>query len=357
MASRFASLALASCLMLCQAPLSYAADPAPATITLRSTPKTVVRGTISKDRAPVLRIKSGQTVRIDTISHGGLTDDPVAFFAAAGIPKSQVLQDVVDVAALSKQEGFGGHVLTGPIFVEGAAPGDMLEVRILKVQPRVPYGVNNPGPGGVAPGLVAERAAKVIKFDLKRNVALFSKDIEVPLTPFMGIMAVAPSTGSTSSKPPGSYGGNMDMRRLVAGSTLYLPVFHNGALFFTGDSHAAQGDGEVDGNAIEASMTATLTFIVHKGEGKKMALPWAEDAKNFYIMGMDPDLDLAAKSAVTETVGFLVSHMGMTPSDAYSLTSVGIDFSIAEAVDQNLTIYGTIPKSHFKKAFPYWGKK
>lgn len=354
MVSRPLRSALCAAALLSAAPAARAADAPP--IHLPSTPQTVVRGVISKDRAPVLRIKSGQTVRIDTVSHGGLTDDPVAFFGAEGIPPDQVLKDVIDIAKIPRTEGFGGHVLTGPVYVEGAEPGDMLEVRIISVEPRVPYGVNNPGPGGAAPDLVAQRTSKVIKFDMKRKVALFSKDVELPLAPFMGIMAVAPGE-PVGSRAPGAFGGNMDLRRLTAGSTLYLPVFNSGALFFTGDSHAGQGDGEVDGNAIEASMTATLQFIVHKGEGAKMTFPYAEDAENFYIMGMDPDLDKAMQSAVAETVKFLQAKAGMSASDAYSLSSVGVDFAVAQAVDQNLTIYAAVPKSHFKKAWPYWTKK
>ena len=327
-------------------------------VVVPSTPATVVRGYIAADTPPVAHVKSGQTVKIDTISHGGLTDDPVAFFGAAGIPPGQVLKDAIDVAKASKAKNWSGHVLTGPIYVEGAAPGDMLEVRILKIEPRVPYGVNNPGPGGVAEGLLTERGSKVIKFDLARNVALFGNDVTLPLAPFMGVMAVAPpkEIGRISSRPPGAYGGNMDFKRLVAGATLYLPVFNDGALFVTGDSHGGQGDGEVDGNAIEASMAPTLQFIVHKGAGKTMAGPRAEDAANFYVLGMDRDLNVAMRNAVKAAVAFL-EERGLTRSDAYSLASVGVDFAVAEAVDETLVIYGQIPKSMFKSTSAYWTAK
>ena len=323
-----------------------------------STPKTVVRGYIAIDTPPVVHVKPGQTVKIDTISHGGLTDDPVKFFAAAGIPANQVLKDAIDVGKMSKEKGWGGHVLTGPIFVDGAHPGDMLEVRILRVDIRVPYGVNNPGTGGVVPNLLKERGSKVIKFDLARNVALFSKDIELTLSPFLGIMAVAPrpEVKRVGSPAPGAFGGNCAFKRLTAGATLYLPVFNEGALFVTGDSHAGQGDGEVDGNAIEASMSPVLQFIVHPGAGKGMKFPRAEDAENFYILGMDKDLDMAAQSAVRETFQFLQTK-GLSPSDAYSLESVGVDFALSEAVDENLVIYGKIPKAIFKTKQSYWAAK
>jgi acetamidase/formamidase len=146
----------------------------------------------------------------------------------------------------------------------------------------------------------------------------------------------------------------MDFEKLQAGSTLYLPVLVKGALFVTGDSHAGQGDGEVSGNAIEASMAPTLQFIVHKGEGKDMTEPYAEDAQNFYILGMDPDLGKSLANTIKETVKFLGKKYGLTPTDAYSLCSTGIDFGIAQAVDLNLTTYGKIPKAYFAKKFPYW---
>ncbi len=329
-------------------------------IDLPSTVQTVIRGEINNSRAPVLRIKSGQTVKIDTISHAGATGEALSFFGAAGIPADQVLKDVIDIGAASKANGWGGHVLTGPVYVEGAEPGDALEIKIIKIQPRVPYGVNTPGPGGVAPTLVTQRKVKIIKFDMARKVALFSDNVEVPLAPFMGIMAVAPDPATTGgkvgSRAPGAFGGNMDINVLVDGSTLYLPVFNPGGLFYTGDSHAVQGDGEVDGTAIEASMTATLQFILHKGAGKALKYPIAEDKDNFYIMGMDTDLDVALRSAVEETVGFLVRQAGMSAADAYSLASVGIDFAVAEAVDHNLNIYGSILKKMFKTPVSAVGK-
>jgi acetamidase/formamidase len=281
--------------------------------------------------------------------------DAVGFFAGAGISADQVLKDVIDIGKVSAAAGFGGHVLTGPIYVEGAEPGDALEIKIIKVDPRVPYGVNTPGPGGVAPTLVPQRTPKIIKFDMKRRMALFSDQVEVPLAPFMGIMAVAPDPATTGgkvgSREPGVFGGNMDINILVDGSTLYLPVFNPGALFYTGDSHAVQGDGEVDGTAIEASMTATLQFILHKGAGKDLRYPIAEDKDNFYIMGLDRDLDVALRNSVEHTVGFLQRRAGMSASDAYSLASVGIDFEVAEAVDGVLNMYGVISKTLFKTPF------
>jgi acetamidase/formamidase len=330
--------------------------------TLRSTPETVVWGYFAADIPPALRIRSGQTVRIDTVSHSGLNsgEDPVTYFGKAGIPADQVLKDAIDIyQKVNRPRGASAHVLTGPIYIEEAAPGDMLEVRILALENRVPYGVNNSNRGtGVLPELLGGPAAKVIKFDMARNVALFSPDIEVPLSPFMGIMAVAPTRESwmISSRPPWRWGGNMDFNKLTAGATLYLPVFHNGAQFFTGDSHAVQADGEINGTAIEASLTGTFQFVVHKGAGRTMKWPRAEDATHYYSMGMDLDLDVAMKNAAQETVDFLRETRGLSAADAYALSSIAVDFRIAEVVDAVQVVYGAIPKKIFKTNREYWRK-
>ncbi len=330
--------------------------------TLRSTPDNIIWGYFSADLPPALTIKSGQTVKIDTVSHQGLLskDDPATFFGSAGIPPDQVLQDAKDIyAKVSRVKGLSAHVLTGPIYVEGAEPGDMLEVRLHKFDLRVPYGVNNSGPRtGVLGDLLSAPTPKIIKLDLARNVALFSPDIEVPLAPFMGIMAVAPPRDVllVSSRPPSHWGGNMDFNKLTAGSTLYLPVYNTGAQFFTGDSHAVQGDGEINGTAIEASLTATMQFIVRKGEGRAMRWPRAEDAANYYVMGIDLDLDSAMREAVQEAVDFLRERFGLSAADAYALASIGVDFRVAEAVDSTQVIYGAIPKKLFKTKPAYWAQ-
>jgi acetamidase/formamidase len=329
-------------------------DTAATLIMLRATPETVSWGWIAADRKPVLRMRSGQTVRVDTVSHQGLnTDkDPVAFFGGAGIAARAVLPDAVEIHAKVKREaGAGPHLITGPIHVEGAKPGDMLEVRIVDVEIRVPYGVNSTGPGsGAVPDLLEKPAQKVIHLDLKRRLALFGKDIRVPLAPFMGIVAVAPPPEQrrVSTKPPGAFGGNIDFKHLVAGSTLYLPVFNDGALVYTGDGHACQGDGEVDGTAIEISLTPTLQLILHPGAGKTMKWPRAEDAEHHYSMGMAATLDDALKESVREMVEFL-GLSGLSAAEAYALCSLAVDFRIGEAVNNVQMVYGVLPKRVFKK--------
>jgi acetamidase/formamidase len=354
---------LTACILVALGTSAAAQTPGTPDATLRSTPETVIWGYITADVPPALTIKSGQTVRIDTVSHQGLLarEDPAEFFGKAGIPRDQVLQDAIDIySKVARVKGLSAHVLTGPIYVEGAEPGDMLEVRIHRLDLRVPYGVNNSGPRvGVLPDLLPAPAPKIIKFDTARNVALFSPEIEVPLAPFLGVMAVAPSRDVllVSSRPPWRWGGNMDFKHLVPGASLYLPVFNTGAQFYTGDPHAAQGDGEVNGTAIEASLTATLQFIVHKGEGKTMRWPRAEDATHYYAMGMDLNLDIAMRHATRETVEFLRENFALSPADAYALASIAVDFRIGEAVDSVQLVYGAIPKKLFKSTPPFWSAR
>ena len=326
------------------------ADP----VLVRASPETVIWGAIDADRAPVLSIRPGQTVRIDTVSQQPLNyADPATFFPAAGIRADEVLPEHSEIYHKVKKSPPGGpHVLTGPIYIEGAEPGDMLEVRVLDVAFRVPYGMNAIGPGsGVLPDLMKERITPVIRLDLERRIALFA-GLEVPLAPFMGIMAVAPPPEHSpwSTKPPAEWGGNIDFRHMIAGSTLYLPVFNKGALFYTGDGHGAQGDGEVDGAAIEISLTPTFEFHVHKNEGKRMKWPRAADAANHYVMGMDEDLDIALKEAVREAVDFIQHEAGVTAAQAYALCTFKVDFRIGEAVNQVKMVYGAIPKGLLKRA-------
>jgi len=330
--------------------------------TVASNPQNVVWGYIPPGRTPVATVKSGDTVRIDTLSHQPISAglDPTQFFTAAGIAPSQVLKDLLDVyKTVQRPKDAGAHVLTGPIYVEGAEPGDMLEVRVRHIDFRVPYGVNNSAPGsGALPDLHSKPAPKVIQFDLQRRVALFAPGIEIPLNPFMGIMIVTPPEGRlVSSRPPGRYGGNLDMARLTVGSSLYLPVFQRGALFYTGDAHAVQGDGEVNGTAVETSLSPVLQFVVHKGKGATMKWPRGEDANNYYVMGMDVDLNVAMSEAVQESVVFLQQQRGLAPGDAYALASVATNFGISQTVNHVRTIYGEIPKRIFATNPPFWAQQ
>jgi acetamidase/formamidase len=325
---------------------------------LSSTADTVLWGYIAANLTPALTVQSGAIVEVQALSHQGLTTqyDPEKFFAAYGIPAAEVLPDAKAIfSGVKRPKGASVHILTGPIYVEGAEPGDSLEIRVLDIKFRVPYGVNNTGPGkGVLPQLLTEQSAKLIRLDLERRVALFSKDIEIPLNPFMGIMAVAPPTslGMVSSTPPGAWGGNMDLKFLGVGSSLYLPVFSKGAQFFTGDGHAVQGDGEVDGGAIEVSLAPKLQFVLHKG--KTIKLPRVETATDYLLTGLSVDLNEAARIALQQAVDFLQDEKGMTAADAYALSSLAVDLGIGEAVDIVNLVYAKIPKNIFRTNASFW---
>ncbi len=325
---------------------------------LRSTPDTVLWGYLAANLPPALTIHAGQIVEIEALSHQGLTtpQDPAKFFSAYGIAAEDVLPDALSVfSQVKRPKGAAVHILTGPIYVDGAEPGDVLEVRVLDIKFRVPYGVNNTGPGkGVLPDLLKTQSVRLIRVDLERRVALFSGDIEIALNPFMGIMAVSPprSLGMVSSTPPGAWGGNMDLKFLGPGSTLYLPVFNRGAQFFTGDGHALQGDGEVDGGAIEISLAPTLQFFVRKG--KSIKLPRVETATDYLTTGLSVDLNEATKIALEEAVNFLQVEKGLSAADSYALSSLAIDLGIGEAVDVVNLVYAKIPKKIFRDKPQYW---
>ena len=339
-----------------------------------SRPENLSWGWYPIDKKPVLTIRSGETVRIDTLSHAGATQDenPVTYLTGLGVPREEILGDVLDFWASRDErprQGRSGHVITGPIYIEGAEPGDMLEVQILDIKTRVPWGINNtsatggvfsssyPGVRPDDPLLDIPRRRHLIRTGEVdgREVAFITQDIQVPLAPFMGILAVAPEpvvgepgvtlAGVQGSRPPGVFGGNLDVKDLKAGTTVYLPVFHAGALFYTGDPHGAQGDGEVSGTAIEQSLSGVFRFVVHKGV--TLAGPRAETDTHYLLMGIDLDLDRATRHATWEVVNFLVTEKGLTPDKALSLASIAVDFRVSEVVDLTQVVTGYIPKSIF----------
>ncbi len=331
---------------------------------LRSIPANMVSGYFSADTPPVLRVKSGETVAIDTISGGGFTassEDPEKFFLDNGIPlELEVVKDILAIRKEVKPSGIRGHMMTGPIFVEDAMPGDTLEIRILDVKSRAPYGINSgrPGSGGI-PDLVPRPYSKVIKFDLERQVAKFSDKIEIPLRQFQGTMGIASAAarGRLTSMPPYSdIGGNFDNKYLGKGATLYLPVQVEGALFQTGDPHAAQGNGEISITAIESSNTVTVQFIVRKDMPIKIAR--AETPTHYICMGLDVELNLAMRMAITQTIEFLKEKKGLEFFDALALGSVGVDFEVTQVVDSTKGIHAMIPKSIFKDEpmTSYWSQ-
>ncbi|HYM59365.1 MAG TPA: acetamidase/formamidase family protein [Thermoanaerobaculia bacterium] len=311
---------------------------------LPATPKTVTWGRYDPSTPPVLRVKSGDTIEVHTL----LTSSPTRL-EGAGIPPDQVEQSLRDVFREVTDKGPGGHILNGPIYVEGAEPGDVLEVRILSIELAIPYAYNGFRPGaGFLPDDFPYAKMKIIPLDKAKMVAHFAPNIDVPLHPFFGSMGVAPpeAVGRVSSAPPWIHAGNLDNKELVAGTTLYIPIHARGALFEIGDGHAGQGNGEADITAMETSLVGNIQLI----DRKDMHLKWprAETPTHYITMGLNEDLTEATKLALREMIDFLVTEKHLTRDDAYMLSSIAADLDITELVDGNKGVHAMIPKSIFK---------
>lgn len=377
---------------------------------LSSLPDQVLWGYVPTVHAsPVLRMRSGQTVTIDALSHEGILEDqgrdPVEFFGRHGVDPADVLDDAKVIAAeygrtprdFAKD---GPHVVTGPIFVEGAEPGDVLKIETLETTPRVPYGVVSSRHGKGALGLTPDTAAPagislaevmpppdtdgrahpdptqwggVSVFtpveDGRGVMPVGSASARFPLNPFMGIMGVAfardeaLNAPNANSIPPTVGGGNIDIKLLGAGSTFYLPVFAPGALFYVGDPHMAMGDGEVALTAMEGSLRGTFRLTVCKagsGDAPSVAhrYPFAETARAWIPIGLsDPDggqgggqgsdLDVAMRRAVVNALDYLERDRGMDRATAYAYLSAASDFTISQVVDRTVGVHGQIYKEHF----------
>jgi acetamidase/formamidase len=316
----------------------------PATHRLQATPATVAYGYYWSEAKPVLRIDSGDIIDVDTL----LTNTP-AGLARAGLPDEEIqasLKTIVNEVT-GDRKGPGGHILTGPVYVAGAEPGDVLEVKILSITLPIDYGYN--GCKGFLPeNCEPDAPVKILRLDRRRMTAEFAPGIVIPLRPFFGSMGVAPApqAGRVSSNPPGRHAGNLDNRELVAGSTLYIPVFVPGALFEIGDGHAAQGDGEVDQTAIETSLRSRVQLTVRKD--MKLTWPRAETAGDYISMATDPDLSVAARQAIQEMVDFLVSEKKLSRHQAYQLVSIAGQVAITQLVDKpNLGVHVRLAKSIF----------
>ncbi|MGH9466028.1 MAG: acetamidase/formamidase family protein [Terriglobales bacterium] len=323
---------------------------AQAPIHLPATPKTVTWGHYWVGDKPVLTVNPGAVVSVDTL----ITNSPQGL-ARAGVPASEIetsLKDVYTAFAHAPRtvKGPGGHILTGPIYIRGAEPGDTLAVHILKIAGRVPYAYNSFGPRSgylVEPGLFKMR---IIPLDWSTMTGQFAPGITLPLHPFFGSIGVAPpaSYGRHSSVPPDLMGGNMDCKDLVAGTTIYFPVFTPGALFYVGDGHAGQGDGEVDITAIETSLEGTFRFDLIKHTG--LSYPRAESPTNYISFGFNKFLTAATTEALDNMIDFLVKHKHMSKQDAYQLLSVAGNVHDCELVDQNMGVAVLLPKDIFTGA-------
>lgn len=310
---------------------------------LNPSPTTVAYGSYWSEMKPALSVKSGDYVRIHTL----LTSTPERL-ESAGVPPEQVEKELRDVQTV-KDKGPGGHVLTGPIYIRDAEPGDVLEVKIISIDLSIPYGYNAIGQNGFLSDEIFDRKMMIIHLDAKKMTGHFADGIEIPLHPFFGSMGVAPpkENGRWNSGPPWIHAGNLDNKELVAGSSLFIPVFVKGALFEVGDGHAAQGNGEVDITAIETSLKGNFQFIVHKD--KKLAWPMAETATHIITMGCDRDLNAATHIAVREMINYLMQEKKLSKPDAYMLSSVAVDVDITQLVDGNVGVHAMLPKAIFLK--------
>src|SRR5689334_8850592 len=312
--------------------------------TLMPSPSTVAFGYYDAAAAPVLRVQSGDEVVVGTL----ITSSPNRL-EQVGVKPADVQQSLRAIYDSVKNRGPGGHILTGPIYVEGADSGDVLEVRIESIDLAIPYAYNGFGPKrGWLPEDYDYGRTKIIPLDKAKNVAHFAPNIDIPLHPFFGSIGVAPpaAMGRVNSGPPGIHAGNLDNKELVVGTTLYIPVWAKGALLEIGDGHAGQGNGEVDITAMETSLTGRFKLIVRKD--LHLTMPRGETPTHWIAMGIDSNLVVATKQAVREAINFLVTTKGLSRDDAYMLTSVACDVDVTELVDGTLGVHVMIPKGIFK---------
>ena len=314
---------------------------------LMPTPKTVAWGWYDAAGAPVLRVNSGDEVVVRALS----TCNP-ASLVRAGLDSNRVEQLAKDVyaARAAIKPGPGGHILTGPIFVEGADSGDVLEVRFKSIRPAITYACNSfsDRSGFLPEDFQGKSQSKIIELDTVRNLGHFSSNVVIPLHPFFGSVGVAPpaSSGRVNSAPPGIHAGNLDNKELVAGTTLYIPVWTKGALLELGDGHAGQGNGEVDITAMETSLISRIQVVVRKD--MHLSWPRGESPTHYIAMGTDSALVKATKTAVRQAIELLVDVKGMTREDAYQLVSVSSDVDITQLVDGTVGVHVMIPKAIFK---------
>jgi len=318
---------------------SAAAQTSSKTYELKATPATTFYRFLDQAAKPVLTINSGDVVKIETA-----TGTP-GYFERLGVPKDKIPAELYETFKGVDDNARRDHTLTGPIFVNGAEPGDSIEIRLRAIDVRLPLGGQGIGGNAALAGEFAPRD-KVLYLDLKKKTAEYAPGVVVPLNrPFWGSIAVVPppSVGRITDQRPGAWGANMDNRDLIAGTTLYLPVFVPGALLSLGDGHAAQGEGEVGGSAIETSLKGEIQVVLRKG--KTLKLPRAETPTEYMTMGFHEDLDEAVKIATREMLDWIVELKGISRDEAYLLASVAVDLRVTQVVDGAKGIHAVIQKS------------
>jgi acetamidase/formamidase len=301
---------------------------------LNPTPQTVHWGHFNASIPAVLQVESGDEVVIDTFS-GGMSEvaDPSLFR-----PEHRLIVDTVP-------QIMGPHILTGPVHVKGAEPGDTLEVRILDIELTTDWGWNIIRPlKGALPEDFPNLSRRVIPIDRQTNVARLPWGVDVPLRPFFGIIGVAPppAYGLVSSVEPREYGGNIDNKEFIPGTSLFLPVFVPGANLSVGDGHAVQGDGEVCLTALETCLKGRFQVIVHK---QSLNFPRAITPTHYISMGMDVDLDDAAKQALRNMIKWLTEIKPWTAEEAYVFCSLACDLHVTQLVDGNKGIHAMVSRS------------
>ena len=314
--------------------------------TLMPSPQTVHIGYFLASIKPVLSIESGDVVTLESVA----AIVPSVVDQAGVVSPGAVPQYHRDIYGEVKDRGPGPHVLTGPIEVKGAMPGDVLEVRILDINLALDWGYNRQRAyTGALPEEFTGVWTRIIPLNRETKTAEVAKGVVVPIDrPFFGTMGLAPdpAMGRISSGPPGVHTGNLDNKDLIAGTTLYMPVHAPGALFSAGDAHAAQGHGEVDLTAIETGLRGKFQFIVRKD--MKLTWPRAETPTHWIVMGLHPDLDEGMKIAVRETIDLITKRFpNLTREEAYMIASVAVDYHVTQVVDGTKGIHGMIPKSIF----------
>ncbi len=344
-------------------------DPGTADHYLWCTPDTVSWGLLpTSTTSPALTVDSGTTITFDTVSQEGLMEDqgrdPVAYFGLHGVHRSHVLADAAELASSVLRKPVppkGPHVVLGPVHIRGAEPGDWLRVDFLQMAPRVPYGViSSRHHRGALPhtlpcdrdGNIAAVFSKFCSLDETANHARFEFDggaATIKLQPFVGLCGVTPAgTEPLCTIAPGPFGGNMDVREIIVGTSLFLPVQVGGAGFYLGDPHFAQGNGEIALTALEGSLRVTARLsVVEALPSPRAPMPFVDTDDHWIVMGMNESLDEAMRQCAELSVDFLSSHTGMTPSEAYLYLSAAADFSITQVVDIVKGVHCSIRKNDF----------
>ena len=337
-------LTIAAHLVFCAGSSFATAQAAPHIYELKASPTTVHRGFFDASLKPVLTIDSGDIVKLETA-----TGNP-RYFESLGVPKEKIPAELYAVFEGVEGTGRGDHTLNGPIAVRGAQPGDTLEIKILSVDVRLPIAGQGFSPNrATLPEQFPYAKDRVLWIDLNRRTIEYAPGVEVPVKPFWGVIGVAPPLrmGRVPSGPPNVFGGNLDNRDLGAGSTLYLPVHVPDALLSIGDGHAVQGEGEVCGGAVETSLKGEVQVFLHKGQ--HLRWPRAETPTHYITMGLNTDLDEAARTATSEMLDFIVETKGLSRDDAYLLASASMDLIVTQVVDGTKGIHAMLPKAIFKK--------